>query len=184
MKKYFIPTLIVFLVLIIFGFFYAKKSHVFAPLSVSSFLDCVEAGYPVLESQRRQCKTPDGQTFTEEIPEQITYSNSSPELIVVDLPFPGAVTGKSFTLVGKARGTWFFEASFPVFVLDKDGNRLAVAIAQAQTDWMTTEFVPFKAEVVVPDSYIGPAVLVLQKDNPSGLLEHDASISFPITIEY
>lgn len=36
-------------------------------MAVSSFEDCVEAGYPVMESHPRQCNTPDGQHFVEEI---------------------------------------------------------------------------------------------------------------------
>ncbi|MBN2095528.1 MAG: hypothetical protein JW727_05750 [Candidatus Aenigmarchaeota archaeon] len=34
---------------------------------ISSFEECVAAGYPVLESYPRQCRTPDGQVFVEEI---------------------------------------------------------------------------------------------------------------------
>ena len=113
-----------------------------------------------------------------------TYVNSSADLIAVDLPFPGAVTGKTFSVMGKARGTWYFEASFPVEVLDKDGKMLAQTPAKAQGDWMTADFVPFKAELTVPSSYTGPATLVLKKDNPSGMPERDASVSIPITIEY
>jgi len=55
---------------------------------------------------------------------KITYVNASIDLIQVTLPFPDAVTGKEFKVVGRARGYWFFEASFPVEVLDKDGNRV------------------------------------------------------------
>lgn len=137
-----------------------------------------------MESHSRQCKTPDGRTYAEEISPKVSYLNSSADMITVDLPFPGAVTGKHFSVIGKARGTWFFEASFPVEVLDKNGKVIAQGVAQAQGDWMTTEFVPFKADIKVPDSYTGEATLVLKKDNPSGLPEHDASISFPFTIEY
>jgi len=157
--------------------------------SVLSFEDCVEAGYPVMESYPRRCSTPDGRTYAEELtPTQtaakITYTNASANNIVVDSPTPGAVTGKQFSVVGKARGTWFFEASFPVQVRDQNGKVIATGIAQAQSDWMTENFVPFKADITVPASYMGPATLVLQKDNPSGLPENDASISFPFTIEY
>ncbi len=120
----------------------------------------------------------------DEIKGEITYKNATKDLIEVALPFPGAVTGKEFSVIGKARGYWFFEASFPIQVFDKDGKLLATAIAQAQDEWMTTEFVPFRADVKVPQSYIGPATLVLNKDNPSGLPENEASISFPFTIEY
>ncbi len=112
------------------------------------------------------------------------YTNATTDLIVVELPFPGAVVGKQFSVIGKARGMWFFEASFPIEILDKNGAVLATGIAQAQSDWMTTEFVPFKADISIPLTYIGKATLVAKKDNPSGLPEHDGSISFPLTIEY
>ena len=105
-------------------------------------------------------------------------------MIKVSLPFPGAVTGKEFSVIGEARGTWYFEASFPIVVLDKDGNELVQTHAEAQADWMTENFVPFKADIKVPTSYIGKGTLVLKKDNPSGLPSKDASISFPINIEY
>jgi hypothetical protein len=113
-----------------------------------------------------------------------TYSNATADLITVDLPFPGAVTGKEFSVAGKARGTWYFEATFPVQVLDKDGAILAQVPAQAQSDWMTENFVPFRADIKIPDTYTGPATVILKKDNPSGIPEKDASVSFPITIEY
>lgn len=114
----------------------------------------------------------------------VSYKNATSDLIVVELPFPDAVVGKEFSAIGRARGYWFFEASFPIQVVDKNGNVLATAIAQAQDDWMTENFVPFKADIKIPESYIGPATLILKKDNPSGLPENDASISFPINIEY
>lgn len=183
--------------LILVAAFYAFNSYIYNekqgdaastdsidPSTVLSFADCERAGYPVMESHPRQCRTPDGRTYAEELPVPITYTNASADLITVDLPYPGAVTGKSFTVTGQARGTWYFEASFPLEVLDKDGKTLVTGHAEAQGEWMTENFVPFKGEIAVPSTYIGPATLVLHKDNPSGLAEHDASISFPITIEY
>jgi hypothetical protein len=137
-----------------------------------------------MESYPRQCKTPDGRTYAEELPEKITYNNATADQIVPESPYPGAVVGKTFGITGKARGTWYFEASFPIEVLDMNGKSLATGHADAQGDWMTEDFVQFKSEITVPASYIGKATLVLKKDNPSGLPEHEASISFPITIEY
>ncbi len=112
------------------------------------------------------------------------YNNASANDIVVELPYPDAVTGKEFSVIGRARGFWFFEGSFPLEVLDENGKSIAVGYAQAEGEWMTTEFVPFKGEIKVPESYIGKAVLVLKKDNPSGIPEKDASISFKFNIEY
>lgn len=151
--------------------------------TILSFADCGKY-YPVTQSFPRQCRTPDGRTFAEETTPPITYKNATKDDIVPALPFPGAVTGKEFTVTGRARGTWYFEASFPVKVLDKDGKVLFQGPATAQGDWMTTNFVAFKLNVKVPQSYIGPATIILEKDNPSGIPEKDASISFPITIEY
>lgn len=113
-----------------------------------------------------------------------TYVNASDDLITIELPYPDAVTGKEFSVIGKARGMWYFEASFPIDVLDKDGNILAQSFAEAQGEWMTEEFVPFKGNIKVPESYMGPAILVLHKSNASGLPEHDAKVTFPFNIEY
>lgn len=114
----------------------------------------------------------------------ITYNNATADQITVELPFPGAVTGKEFTVIGKARGYWFFEASFPVELRTLDGNVLGGGVATAQGDWMTEEFVPFTAEMQTPSAFIGPAILILKRDNPSGEPQYDASISFPIIVEY
>ncbi len=173
----------ILIVVIAIGWLSFSRSKKVDLSQIKSFEDCGKY-YPVMESYPRQCRTPDGRLFAEEIPEKITYNNATTNDIVPELPFPGAVTGKDFSVTGKARGTWYFEASFPVKVLDKDGNVLAQGPAQAQSDWMTTDFVNFKIDLKVPDSYIGPATLVFEKDNPSGMSEKDASISFPINIEY
>ncbi len=114
----------------------------------------------------------------------ISYTNATADLITVELPFPDAVVGKTFSVVGTARGAWFFEASFPIVVIDENKNEIASGIAQAQGEWMTENFVPFTSEILIPESFIGPATLILKKDNPSGMPENDASISFPVTIEY
>ncbi len=178
-------SVITILIMLTAGFYYLKfDQRKVSVEEILSFEDCVSAGYIVLEIYPRQCKTPDGRTYTEEVPEKISYNNSSSDLIQVELPFPGAVTGKEFSVIGKARGVWYFEASFPVVVIAKDGKVLFEGPAQAQGDWMTEDFVQFKIDIKVPDSYIGSATLVLKKDNPSGEPQRDASISFPITIEY
>jgi hypothetical protein len=138
-------------------------------------------GYFLLE---KKAEAPKGDNGSDQAAVQAAYVNASKDLIEVDLPYPGAVTGKAFSVIGKARGTWYFEASFPVEVLDKDGKTLFQGPAQAQSSWMTEDFVPFKLDVTIPDSYIGPATVILKKDNPSGDPARDASVSFPITIEY
>ncbi len=127
---------------------------------------------------------PTAPKVVEMTPATLTYISASQDIIVPTLPSPGATVGKEFTVTGKARGTWYFEASFPIKLLDKDGVILATIPAKATTDWMTTEFVPFVATMTVPTSYKGEATIILQKDNPSGMPENDASLSFPVSINY
>jgi len=81
---------------------------------------------------------------------------------------------------GEARGFWFFEATFPVTLLDANGEVVAQTYASALTDWMTEDFVPFEAEVVFSTPKTRSGFLVLQKSNPSGLPEFEDALRVPI----
>lgn len=83
---------------------------------------------------------------------------------------------------GKARGNWFFEASFPIELRDTEGKLLSNAIAQAEGDWMTTDYVPFRATLHFPPPPSASGTLIFKKDNPSGLPEHDGSIERDVAI--
>jgi len=87
------------------------------------------------------------------------------------------------TVTGQARGYWFFEASFPVKVLDANGNVLGISPAQAIGEWMTESFVPFEVQINFTPSTTKTGTLVLQKDNPSGLPENDDELRIPITFD-
>lgn len=102
--------------------------------------------------------------------------------VVVTSPKERAKVGKTFTVSGEAPGPWYFEASFPIKVVDANNNFIGSSIAHAQGDWMTTGQVPFTATVTV-EGYSGPAILVLLRDNPSGMPENDDSVSVAITIQ-
>ena len=45
---------------------------------------------------------------------------------------------------------------------------------------MTTDFVPFSVTLTFVKPATATGTLVLQKDNPSGLPEHDASVEMPV----
>ena len=91
-----------------------------------------------------------------------------------------AVVKSPLTVSGEARGNWYFEASFPVKILDANGNQLGIIPAQAQSEWMTTDFVPFSTSLVFSTSTTDTGTLVLEKDNPSGLPEHADEVRIPI----
>lgn len=105
------------------------------------------------------------------------------ERVSVSTPKANATVGKKFSITGKAPGNWFFEASAPYMVQTPQGDKVAQGTLQTIGDWMTTELVDFKADVSITGSYTGPAVLVLMKDNPSGMPENEDSLEIPITIQ-
>jgi hypothetical protein len=144
---------------------------------IQSFEECVEAGNAVMESYPRQCRTEDGRIFTEYIGNELEKI----DLIKIDNPRPNQEIESPIVIEGQARGYWFFEASFPVFLVNWDGLIIAQGIAEAQSDWMTEDFVSYKVtlEFEKPE-YSDKGVLILKKDNPSGLPEHDDALEIPI----
>lgn len=145
---------------------------------VTNFEECAEAGNPVMESYPRQCRA-SGQTFTENIGNELGKT----DLIRIEYPRPNQTISSPLTITGQARGSWYFEASFPVVLTDWDGKIIAQGIATAKSEWMTTDFVPFEATltfVVDKNTYSNRGSLILKKDNPSGLSEHDDALEIPI----
>lgn len=107
-------------------------------------------------------------------------NNPLSDLIRVTTPVPNQTIASGFELRGEARGNWFFEASAPAKIIDANGKLVAQFIITADSDWMTTNFVPF-SEIVnfsTPETPTGS--LILEKDNPSGLPEYDRSLTIPI----
>jgi uncharacterized membrane protein (UPF0127 family) len=102
-------------------------------------------------------------------------------LIKAKNPNIGNVISSPLVIEGEARGNWFFEASFPVKIIDSNGNELAIKPATATSDWMTTEFVPFAVSLEFnPPKETDIGFLILKKDNPSGLPENEDEIQIPI----
>ena len=114
---------------------------------------------------------------------EVSYTNASEDAIIVKRPDAGDEIGHTFKVSGEARGTWYFEASFPIEVRDASGTVLYQGPVSADGDWMTEEFVPFSEEITVPGGYAGAATLILKKDNPSGEPDKDASVSVPVVFE-
>ena len=110
-------------------------------------------------------------------------ANQMEEFIKVTSPSPNQVISSPLIITGEAVGGWFFEADFPVKLLDGDGEEIAVHYATAESDWMTEDFVPFKATIEFQKPATETGYLVLEKDNPSGLKENDASLIIPVCFE-
>ncbi len=100
--------------------------------------------------------------------------------ITVATPMAGDTITSPVTVTGEARGTWYFEASFPVEVVDANNVVLGTGVAQAQSDWMTTNFVAYTATITFTTPSTATGEVVLKKDNPSGEPQNDAEVRIPI----
>lgn len=81
-KKKLIIGIIIGLLIVGLGigiFIYSKRSVTIS--EISSFEECVKAGYPILETYPRQCKAPDGRVFSE----KIEVATTTPEEICENL---------------------------------------------------------------------------------------------------
>ena len=158
-------------------FFIFEKRAVSA---ITSFEECAQNGFLVLESSPRQCRTPDGRIFIETISvaEQPTQNP-----VFVNSIKAGATVTSPLTVSGEAQGNWFFEASFPVVLKNEIGKTIATGIAQAEGDWMTTDFVPFSTILEFKNLKTQKGNLVFVKDNPSGLPEYGGEFIIPVIIE-
>jgi len=120
----------------------------------------------------------------------ISTSTNAADLIHVTFPQAGAAITSPLKVTGEARGNWYFEASFPVTVVDWDGKIIGQGPVQAKGDWMTTDFVPFEGTVnftkpkcAVGTDYCKHGSVIFKKDNPSDMRQFDASIEIPVIFQ-
>jgi hypothetical protein len=166
----------VVLVILVSGTFIIWRSLGTPKIAVTDFNSCAAAGRPILESYPRRCQY-GSTTFTENVGNALDKT----DLIQVADPVPNQTIGSPLVVTGQAVGNWYFEASFPVKLFDAKGSLLAEGVAGAESDWMTTSFVPFTATLnfsTQPANSTG--TLILYKDNPSGLPAHDDQLTVPV----
>lgn len=176
-KQYLFPAIIVVILTAVAVYLATRSGNINEPVqTINNYQDCIDAGNPSLESYPAQCKTGDGQTFTQEIGNELKNNDK----IRSSTPRPNQQISSPLEISGEAVGNWFFEASFPAELIDANGKQLAIMPITAQGEWMTTDFVPYKGTMtfVVPQTPTG--ALILKRDNPSGLPEHDSELRIPV----
>jgi hypothetical protein len=97
---------------------------------IDSFEKCADAGNPVAESYPRQCRTPDGRTFTE----GMTYEEA--EAIAQDSVCTANATLKSSRFYNENSKTWWIELN-----IEKQGCNPACVIHENKTveiNWRCT----------------------------------------------
>jgi hypothetical protein len=104
--------------------------------------------------------------------------------IVVTTPKSGQSISSPISVSGKARGSWFFEASAPVEIQDNAGHVLGQGHIQAQGEWMTTDFVPFTGSIAyTAGATTTSGFVVFKNDNPSGDPSRDKVLSIPVVFK-
>jgi hypothetical protein len=97
-------------------------------------------------------------------------------------PEPGQEVATPLTVEGSAPGTWFFEGSFPVRLLNRAGEVIGQGNASAKETWMTEKRVPFTAELTFSVSERQQGKLVLEKANPSGRAGKAERLEIPLQL--
>ncbi len=87
-----------------------------------------------------------------------TSSLKAGQLVQPPLRLEGTVTG----------GGWFFEATFPIRIVDADGTVLGTTTARAEGDWVSTGTVPWSAMLDFGAAHSATGTVVFMSDNPSG----------------
>ena len=176
------------------GVWYMKKDTSF--LNIATYEECVEAGYLSGTATGDFCSTPDGRIFSRSMlssdftaistdEDTGTSSNSISgqgyeDRIQITSVSAGQEITSPLVIEGEARGSWYFEASFPVRLLDGNGQIIAQMPVQALGEWMTSEFVPFRAVLTFAKPSTATGTLILHNDNPSGLPENDRFMRIPV----
>jgi len=143
---------------------------------VTNFEECV-FNYGIALINPETCLTPKGEFF-------IKYSLDD-HRVKINLDKEWPVKEGRLLVSGKITGQWFFEASFVIKLWDKSGREISRGLAEAKEDWMTSELIPFEATLEILSSWQGEeAILVLVKDNPSGLPEHEDALALPIKLNH
>jgi len=114
-----------------------------------------------------------------------TAQNTAPAAPVTDIarvtaPAPNATVTSPLHITGIAPANWYFENSFPVRLVDAQGNTIAEAPATPRVNWMeNTE--PKEFDATLTFSVTGSATLVLQEDN-SGDRPTPREVRLPVTL--
>jgi hypothetical protein len=102
--------------------------------------------------------------------------------IHIDNPPLNTTATSPMSVSGAAKGTWFFEASMPIFLTDAKGKVLASSHVTAQSDWMTEGMVPFLGKLTFARQPTGSTgVFVIENDNPSGIAANSKRVEILVT---
>ncbi len=181
-KRKAISIVIVIAIIGGFYFYFIQKNKEY--LAINTFQECVNAGYGIMETYPERCRAGahifiNGDQKALDTPVTIAPVGKE-SLIKVDDIQENQLIKSPLVINGSAIGTWYFEASFPIELLDGNGKQIFAGPVQAKGDWMTTDFVPFSVVVTFDRPFTSKGTLILHKNNPSGEPSRDDSLVIPV----
>lgn len=96
---------------------------------------------------------------------------------------PESKISSPYKFEGEARGTWFFEGSFTVKIIDNRGIDIGQGIATALGEWMTDDFVPFQGTADFLPGNSTEGFVIFMADNPSGLEDGNREMKIPVIFD-
>jgi hypothetical protein len=106
---------------------------------------------------------------------------TEPDVVLSTLKSNDIITSP-LIVEGKAKG-YFFEGSFPVELVDANGNVLVQTTADATENWMQIGYVKFQSRISFDSGTNTNGVLIFRNDNPSGLSENAKSFQVPVRFQ-
>jgi len=141
-------------------------------------LACLGVGYLCYRYVTSVCCTSDVITSISTREDHVSLDGDT---VIIEGSLQNRLIQSPLTIRGSAPGTWFFEAVFPVVIVDWDGRIIGSGHVTSLDDWMTTEYVDFEGTIEFETpSYGDTGAIILQKENPSGLPEYDDAVEIPI----
>lgn len=173
-KKHFL--LIVALIIILSAVILRVKSRIDNQNSLSKIEKNTISSTVVIEDEAASSSQTNEELKADEPESAPVYAN-----LLISRPQSGELITSPLLVQGKISGTWFFEASLPIKLVDNEENILATSYAMAEGDWMTEAPVFFSGilDFSIPVD-LESGYLVISKDNPSGLPENDGSVRMPV----
>lgn len=134
-----------------------------------------------LNQQLKTTRTDNKQTTPPNTnPAQTNYTSLKSTTVNIYSPRGDEKIASPLAVIGEVPGSWSFEASFPIKILNSNGKVVAQTSAQILGNWMTDRLVPFSAKLPWTTQETGTGTLVLVKDNPSGIASNNDSVSVPV----
>ncbi len=104
-------------------------------------------------------------------------------ILILDNIKDGDTVDEGFQIKGRVSGEWFFEGTFPVRVLNTQGEIIESLIAASEGGWMTSNLVDFTFTLDLDLDKESIVKIVFEKSNASNLVENDDSASITVTVK-